>query len=42
MQKLEVFRMGVYVLVPVATFYWFNHPAYYEKYIEPFLVRCCV
>ncbi len=37
--NLEVFRFGVYVFVPIAFFYYFNLPEYYNKFVRPDLVR---
>lgn len=30
---LEVFRMGLYLTFPVATFHYFARPEYFEKYV---------
>ncbi|KAG8180492.1 hypothetical protein JTE90_007450 [Oedothorax gibbosus] len=31
--KLEVFRMGMYITFPVAIFYIFNQPKYFEEWV---------
>jgi len=31
--KLEVFKMGIYMVFPVATFYYFNQPHLYEEWL---------
>ncbi|XP_065834169.1 protein PET100 homolog, mitochondrial-like [Oscarella lobularis] len=31
---LEIMRMGVYVFFPVAVFYVFNHPDFFDKFVE--------
>jgi len=31
--KLEVFKMALYVFFPVASFYVFNQPDLFEKYV---------
>lgn len=36
--NLEMFRFGVYVFVPIAFFYYFNLPSFYNKHIKPDLV----
>ncbi|XP_003384741.1 PREDICTED: protein PET100 homolog, mitochondrial-like [Amphimedon queenslandica] len=30
---IELMRIGLYVFFPVAIFYWFNHPDFFEKYV---------
>ena len=37
--RLEMFRFGVYVFVPIGFFYYFNLPGFYNKHIKPELVR---
>ncbi|RDD47722.1 Protein PET100-like protein, mitochondrial [Trichoplax sp. H2] len=32
--KIELFRMTIYVFFPVAIFYYFNKPDWYEKWVE--------
>ncbi|XP_066915131.1 protein PET100 homolog, mitochondrial-like [Clytia hemisphaerica] len=31
--KLELFRIGVYIFFPVAVFYFFNNPEFYDEYV---------
>ncbi|XP_076440472.1 protein PET100 homolog, mitochondrial-like [Babylonia areolata] len=31
--KLEVFKMGVYMTFPVAMFYYFNQPSFFEDWM---------
>eukprot|EP00118_Oscarella_pearsei_P000956 m.6228 g.6228 ORF g.6228 m.6228 type:complete len:82 (+) comp15311_c0_seq2:70-315(+) len=31
---LEIMRMSVYVFFPVAVFYVFNHPDFFDKFVE--------
>ena len=35
---MEVFRFAVYVMGPVAMFYYFNLPDFYNKHVRPFSV----
>ena len=35
---LEIFRMAIYVFIPVASFYYFNLPEFYEKNVKSRLV----
>jgi len=32
--KIELFRMTVYVFFPIAIFYYFNLPEFYEGYVS--------
>lgn len=34
--KLEVGRMALYMTFPVALFYYFNQPQYFEKWVTNF------
>lgn len=31
--KIELFRIGVYVFLPVAVFYFFNNPEFFDDYV---------
>lgn len=31
--KLEVGKMAMYMMFPVALFHWFNQPEYFEKWV---------
>lgn len=31
--KLEIGRMGLYMLFPLVTFHFFNQPQYYEEWV---------
>eukprot|EP00127_Corallochytrium_limacisporum_P004455 Clim_evm9s164 gene=Clim_evmTU9s164 len=33
--NLEIWKFGLYVFMPVATFYYFNLPEFYKDYVEP-------
>ncbi|XP_028404680.1 protein PET100 homolog, mitochondrial-like [Dendronephthya gigantea] len=32
--KIELLRMSIYVFFPVAVFYYFNMPNFYEEYVQ--------
>ncbi|XP_046851326.1 protein PET100 homolog, mitochondrial-like [Xenia sp. Carnegie-2017] len=32
--KIELLRMTIYVFFPVAVFYYFNMPDFYEEYVQ--------
>lgn len=32
--KIELLRMTIYVFFPVAVFYYFNKPNFYEDYVQ--------
>ena len=36
---LEIFRMALYVFIPVGTFYYFNLPEFYQTHVKSQLVR---
>ena len=31
--RIELFRIGVYIFFPVAVFYYFNNPEFFEEYV---------
>jgi protein PET100, animal type len=36
---LEIGKMAMYMTFPVAMFYWFNRPEYFEKWVRKKLYR---
>ena len=31
--RIELFRIGVYIFFPVAVFYYFNNPEFFDEYV---------
>lgn len=31
--RIELFRIGVYIFFPVAVFYYFNNPDFFDEYV---------